>query len=256
VVAITSTAEERREQILEMIKKEKKLKVADLKDIFKVSNVTISSDLNYLEKKGLIDKSFGYAEIKGGVSSFTDGTDIVNFEEKKKIGRAAVDLVADNESIAIYTGSTGLQLARAIKDVKNLIVVTSSIQIAYELGLKPNIKIILLGGFYSPQYLAIYGDQAIKQLDNYNIDKLFLSANGVSVNDGVTIDEPFEAELNRALIRNAKKVIVLADYSKIGITRFISVAPIDRVDIVVTDDKAPKEEVKRLRGKGVEVVIA
>lgn len=255
MVKINTSAELRRDQILELLKKQKKVKVADIKNTFNISSVTVGSDLNHLEKRGLIEKNFGYAEIKEGSTNFINESNIRNFEEKKKIGRSAVKLLNDNESIILYTGSTVLQMAKQIRDIKNLIVVTSSIQIAYELGLKPNIKTILLGGFYNSETLSSFGEQSVNQLNDYNIDKLFISVNGISVENGLTIDQPFENELNRAMIKNAKKVIVLADSSKIGISRFIRVGTMSDINVLVTDDNAPQDEIVNIRQMGVEVII-
>lgn len=251
-----NSAENRREQIYQLIKNNKKIKVAELKDIFKISAVTIGKDLNYLEKKDLIIKNFGVAEYKENTASFNTGLNINNFEEKKKIARAAIEFINDNESIIFYTGSTIQQMAKHMPAEKNIIAVTNSIQTAYELGLKPSIKTILLGGFYSSETTSTFGEQSIKQLSEYNIDKLFISSNGISSNGGISIDQPFEAELNRYILKNSQKVIMLADHTKIGVDRFICVGPITDIDILITDDKAPADKLEEIRQKGVKVIIA
>jgi DeoR/GlpR family transcriptional regulator of sugar metabolism len=253
---MTISATHRREQILDLIKKEKQVRVSDLKDMFHTSGVTIRSDLIYLEKKGLIDRSFGTVNLKENqMKDAFDESHIRNLAEKKRIGEYAADLISENESIMIYTGSTSLQIAKLLKDHKNLIVVTNSIITAYELGKNPYIKTIMLGGYYNPDTNAVFGHHAIQQLSDYKLDKLFLSVDGISRNGGVTSEHPYETEICRAMIKNAAQVIVTADYSKVGTTRFIQIAELDEIDMLITDDKAPSDELKTIESCGIRVAV-
>lgn len=249
------TAVKRREEILQLINSQKQIRVADLKEKFNTSGVTIRSDLIFLEKKGLIDRSFGVVSVKEDqMKNVFDESHIRNLAEKKKIGEYAVNLIADYESIMIYTGSTSLQIAKGLKNHKNLIVVTNSILTAYELGRNPYIKTIMLGGYYNPDTNAVFGHHAIQQLNDYKLDKLFLSVDGISSQGGVTSEHPFETGICQAMIKNASKVIITADFSKVGVSRFIQIAELNEIDMLITDNKAPIEEVKRIEACGVEVV--
>ncbi|MCD9020259.1 DeoR/GlpR family DNA-binding transcription regulator [Cohnella silvisoli] len=250
------SAAARREQILEIISKEKQVRISDLKDVFNTSGVTIRSDLIHLEKKGLIERGFGTVSVKENeMKDAFDESHIKNLAEKKKIGEYAVNLISENESIMVYTGSTSLQIAKSLKNHKNLIVVTNSIITTYELGKNPYIKTIMLGGYYNPDTNAVFGHHAIQQLNDYKLDKLFLSVDGISMQGGVTSEHPYETEICRAVIKNAAQVIVTADYSKIGVSRFIQIAELNEIDMLITDDKAPAEELERIRGQGVKVVV-
>ncbi|MBP1993684.1 DeoR/GlpR family DNA-binding transcription regulator [Paenibacillus eucommiae] len=249
------SASKRREEIFELIHKEKQVRVSDLKDIFSTSGVTIRSDLIYLENKGLIERNFGTVSLKENqLKDVFDESHIKNLTEKKKIGDYAVNLVAENESIMIYTGSTSLQIAKGLKDHKNLIVVTNSIITAYELGKNPYIKTIMLGGYYNPDTNAVFGYHAIQQLSDYKLDKLFLSVDGISGSGGVTSEHPYETEICRAMINNAAQVIVTADFSKVGVSRFIQIADLSEIDMLITDDKAPVDELKKIEELSVKVV--
>lgn len=251
-----SSASERREQIFELIKEKKQVRVSDLKDLYNTSSVTIRNDLIYLENKGLIERDFGNVSIKeDGMSRLFDESRIRNLDEKKRIGKYAVDLISDNESIMIYTGSTSLQIAKQLHDLKNLVVVTNSIITAYELGRNPYIKTILLGGHYNPDTNAIFGYHAIQQLNDYKLDKLFLSVDGISSADGVTSEHPLEVEICRAMIKKASQVIVTADFSKIGTSRFVQIASLDEIHMLITDSKAPADELKRLEQRGIKVAV-
>lgn len=252
---MTLSAVQRREQILELITRDKEVRVSELKDIFHTSGVTIRSDLIHLEKKGLIERNFGTVSLKENqMKEAFDDSHIQNLAEKKKIGEYAVDLISENESIMVYTGSTSLQIAKGLKDHKNLIVVTNSIITAYELGKNPYIKTIMLGGYYNPDTNAVFGHHAIQQLSDYKLDKLFLSVDGVSTAGGVTSEHPYETEICRAMIKNAAQVIVTADFSKIGVSRFIQIASLNEIDMLITDSKAPQEELERIKACGVTVI--
>ncbi|MFD2329956.1 DeoR/GlpR family DNA-binding transcription regulator [Cohnella sp. GCM10020058] len=251
-----ATANDRREQILDLLNKEKHIRVADLNSRFQTSSVTIRNDLIYLEKKGFIERSFGSVRLRENtIQDLLDESQIKNLSEKKRIGEYATELISENESIMIYTGSTSLQIAKGLKNHKNLIVVTNSILTTYELGKNPYIKTILLGGYYNPDTNAVFGHHAVEQLKDYSLDKLFLSVDGVSSESGITSEHPYETEICRAMIKNARQVIVTADYSKIGVSRFIQIADLPEVDMLITDDKAPEAEIQKIKDGGVQVVM-
>lgn len=250
------SAIQRRKEIYNLIKESKEVRVSDLVDRFQTSGVTIRNDLTKLEEKGLIDRGFGTVSIREEQSEeMIPERSVPHLQEKKKIGAYAVNLVKENESIMIYTGSTALQIAKNLQSFKNLIVVTNSIITAYELGKNPFIKTIMLGGYYNPDTNAVFGQHAVQQLNDYKLDKLFLSVDGIHAVDGVTSEHPYETEISRAMIKNAAEVIVTADFSKVGISRFIQIAEIGEINTLITDDKAPEQELKRIESAGVKVVV-
>ena len=248
-------AQTRRESIYRALKEQRKIRVSEIIRMFGVSAVTINNDLNILESEGMIRKSFGYAEICDELS-FIISPPVANFAEKKKIARAAAELIQNNSSIAVYSGTTCQVFAREIPQALALTAVTPSLPVAVELGRNPRIKPILLGGDYDSDNFATCGPIAVDQLEKYNLDTLFMSVNGLSAENGCTIDHHFEATINEALIRNAKMVVAMADHTKIGVARFIKISEISEIDIVVTDDKAPEGEIEKLRAQGVEILIA
>lgn len=248
------TVEQRREKILQLVEEKKKVRIAELKDLFSLSGVTIGNDLAHLEQQGRITRKFGFAEIrKAAVLSACDT--MVNYEEKKRIAKYAVDLIPDNASILLYTSSSVLVLARLIKGKINLNIVTNSFKIAHEVSVNLNARVIFLGGFYNCENQSTFGEPAAAQLDQFNCETLFFSCNGVSDSGGLTIDEPYELALNVAMMESAMKKILLADGSKIGKTRFVPFAPVTAVDLIITDAGAPLAEVEKIRAKGVEVII-
>jgi DeoR/GlpR family transcriptional regulator of sugar metabolism len=245
----------RRTEILGIIKEQKRTKVAHLKEVLDVSSVTIGKDLLHLESKGLINRRFGYAEIRTA-DVFKKRDNIVNFEQKRRIAAHTLEYIEDGISVFFYMSSTVLILARMLENRRNLNVVTNSFEIAHDITSNLKVKTIILGGYYSPDYVATFGEESVNQFELYNIDKIFFTCNGVSAQDGLTIDEPFEKELNKAMITSSSKKYLLADGSKVGRTGFVKFAPVNSIDVLITDSKADKEECEKIRALGVEVIIA
>ena len=248
------TADERRTCIEEMIREHKEVDVNSIKDHFQVSAVTIRKDLMFLERKGVIKRLFGKVVWReNAISGGFDLDHVDNMEFKEKIGKFAATLIEENDSIMLYTGTTTLQIARHLDENKSFIAVTNSIYIAHELRRFTKIRPVLIGGNFSVDTGATYGVQAIHQLGQYNIDKLFLSLDGIDAVRGITNHYPYEADLNFALIKAAKQIIVVADHTKIGKTHFVHMGNIQDVDILITDSQAPMDKIDEIRAHGVKV---
>lgn len=251
---IGMTTEERRASIEALIKEKKELDVNFIKESFGISSVTVRNDLMFLERKGVVKRLFGKAVLRDDrIPGGFDFQHVDNLEIKEKIGKHAASLIEENDSVMFYTGTTTMQVAKNLDDNLHLIAVTNSIYIAHELRRFGNAKLVLIGGNISLDTGATYGVQAINQLEQYNIDKLFLSVDGIDAEGGITNNYPYEADINFALIKMAKKIIVIADHTKIGKTHFIHMGNIEDIDILVTDTRAPADKIEAIRKKGVTV---
>ncbi len=250
------TTEERRKELLALLQKEKVLDVNFIRNHFQVSAVTVRNDLIFLERSSLITRQFGKALLKqNAIQEKFESAAVKNIEEKEKIGKYAAKLVNDGDSILIYTGATTLQVARFLPDHGDIYAVTNSIYIANELKLHPNVKTVFIGGNFNAETGSTYGIEAISQLEKYNIDKLFLSVCGIDAVSGITSDQPFETDINIAMIQRAREVIVVADHTKIGKVHFANIGCLSKISRIITDSKAPAEEVERLRASGIEIIM-
>lgn len=246
--------EERRACIEKMIREQKELNVNAIKQEFGISSVTVRNDLMYLERKGIIKRMFGKAVLRDDrIAGDYDIYNSENLDDKEKIGKFAVSLIEESDSIMLYTGSTVMQVARHLDEEKSIIAVTNSIYIAHELRRYPNVQSVLIGGNLGIETGATYGVHAIKQLEQYNIDKLFLSVDGIDAEGGITNNYPYETDLNFALLKKAKQIIVVADHTKIGKVHFINMGKIEDVDIIITDSKASESHLEEFRKKGLQV---
>lgn len=248
--------EDRRKTILDILDEEGKVKVAELSRLFGISEVTIRNDLDMLEEGGLLERIHG-----GALSTYKSYYNMslhdrmeANQDEKKKIAIEAASMISDGDTVFLGSGTTPIYVAREIKDLKNLIIVTNSLSIAQEVGYsKYKRSIVMLGGNVNTEYQFVSGDDSIRQLKNYIADKLILSSDGVSAEFGVTTYHHLEAEINRMMIARAHKTIVVADYSKIGRSSFAHIEDIDRIDCLISNQNANKDEIEAIREKGVEI---
>lgn len=248
--------EGRRKAILDILNSDGKVKVVELGKLFNISEVTIRNDLDALESNGLLERIHG-----GALSTYKNYYNMslyermdANQDEKKKIAAEAASMISDGDTIFFGSGTTPLYVAREIKDLKNLIIVTNSLSIAQEVGYcKHKRSVVMLGGNVNPEYQFVSGDDAVCQLKNYIADKFILSSDGVSAEFGVTTYHHLEAEINRQMIARSHKTIVVADYSKIGRSSFAHIEDIGKIDFLISNKNANKDELELIREQGVEI---
>ena len=250
--------DERRKNIVEMLNRQGKLKVSELAAHYGISEVTIRSDLDELEKQGLLERVHG-----GAITTYRAYYNMnllerakTNEAEKRRIAERASSLICNGDSIMLSAGTTTLYVIECLRERKNLTVVTNSIAIAQEADRYPHIEMILLGGSINAQYQFTYGAETITQLRKYRVDKLILTADGISAEEGVTTGFAAEAEIDRQMIGRANQTILACDYTKIGRVGFAHIATVESVDYLVTDTCAVRAETEAIAGCGVEILRA
>lgn len=260
--AVAPDAQARRAMILEELATHRVVRIADLSERFGVSEVSIRRDLERLEQSGLLKRIHGGAVSIPGLPSheISSTRALAHAREKERIGRAAAQMIRENERLIFDSGTTTLQVARHIPGhlltAGNLTVITASLPIVYELGAWKSVHIIVLGGVYLHEYQVMVGPQTIEALRGLHADTMFLGADGLTFSNGVTTANVLEAEVDRALVQSASKVVVVADSSKIGVIGLVTIMPLTRINALITDDKAPPDFIARLRDEGVEVITA
>jgi DeoR family fructose operon transcriptional repressor len=250
--------EERRRRILERMRSGEAVKVSDLSAELGVSEVSIRRDLRLLERSGLLARTHGGALPTEGTTaepSFAEKT-ARNLAEKVAIARVAAGLVQDGESIILDAGTTTLEIARQLRQRKSLTVITNAFHVAAELGDCPGIEVIVTGGTVKGNTLALVGPVAEQTLATVNVDRVFLGANGIDLERGITTPTQAEAAVKQRMIAAARQVVVVADHTKVGKVAFATIAPITRAHILVTDQAAPAPVVRELTARGVQVLFA
>ena len=226
----------RRNKILEILHKEKKVYIADLSQLLGASLVTIRSDLDVLAEQGQLIRMAGGAVLPNEETNPTFSP-INNREAKQEIATAVADFIQDGNTLFINSGTTTLLVAEALKTKKNLSIVTNSVPIATLLGKVPTFRVILLGGTINTQYAFTYGTDTQEQLNRYGADWAILSVDGVSPDGDISTCHAEEALIDRLMITRAKKVLIVADTTKIGRTGFSYVSRCDNKIKILTNKK-------------------
>jgi len=244
-------------QIMEVLRRNGTVTVAELADECGVTGKTIRQDLDKLEDMGMVTRVHGgamlansYQEIYPAISRNEK-----HRSEKQAIAEAALALIEDGDILFMDSGTTTLELTRVID--RNVIVITNDMSIAAECANHRNITLYCTGGMLQhTDFSNIYvGPDAMNFIRQYRTQKCFMGCSAVNHDCGPMVFSSIEAELKRAIVQASEHLICLADSSKLGRTAFASFAAIDEVECCVTDANASEESVERLRAKGVRVVI-
>jgi DeoR family transcriptional regulator, aga operon transcriptional repressor len=254
----------RDEQILKLLLQKGSVTVEELIERLGASAPSIRRDLTRLEQKGLIRRTHGGATLVQELlyrpfrydAAFQSRQQRF-VKEKRHIGLAAAGLVAENETVGLTAGTTTTWVARSLRHRNNLTIITNAVNIGMELCNMPGLKIHLTGGYvHWPWSFSLIGAAAVDYLGNTFLDKLFLSVSGIDPSRGTTTNESDEALTFRAMVKQAKEVIVVADSSKLGVVTSSLICPIEDVDVLVTDDAASEEMTETFRSRSVRVIRA
>lgn len=250
--------EERRRIILERMRAGAAVKVADLSLEFGVSESTIRRDLRDMEETGLLERTHGGALPADSTQvepTFAEKTD-QQLEEKRAIGALAASLVRDGDSVILDAGTTTLQVARALRGLRDLTVVTNAYHIAAELADQDSVQLIVTGGSIRGNTMALVGPIAERTLDELNVDWAFIATNGLDLHRGLTTPSQAEAQVKRRMIAAARNVAVVFDSSKLGKISFANIAPVDQIQTVITDSGLPVGAARELEQRGIRVLRA
>lgn len=253
-----ATAPDRQERITRLLRERGHVSVADLSDLFDVSEVTIRKDLQALEQKSLLYRTHGGAHLRNPHVSDRPLSEkaAIRAEEKDRIGRAAAAHIRATDSIILASGTTTGAVARHLPaSIRSLTVVTSAMNVAIEMAGLPGVETLMLGGIVRPTSNSVVGPQAEAILETLTCDKLFLGVDALDLSFGLSTTNPLEASLNRAMMRAAGRVIVLADSSKFGRRSFSRICSPAEVDCVITDGGVSSDTVEALREVGVTVEV-
>lgn len=249
----------RRRTILDQVKQSGEVLITDLSKQFDVSEVTIRNDLEYLERKNLVMRARGGAihnESHVGIDQNIMDKNKIHIAEKTAIGQKAAQLIKNEETIILDSGTTTAEIAKNLKDFKRLNVITNALNIVNLLIAHPNINVIVPGGSLRQNSMSLVGPLAEKSLRNFFVDKAFLSTDGFDTKQGIFTPNIEEASLNSVMIANSREVILVTDSSKFSRKSLVFICGLDKINNVVTDKGISNEDKKRLEDAGIQVLIA
>jgi DeoR family transcriptional regulator of aga operon len=249
--------EERRNTIVDILKKYGRRGVADLARDLDVSEVTIRQDLDTLQSTEVLRRSHGGAILnsKMGYEESFQVADVAFRAEKERIGKAAADLIADGETVIMDSGTTIIEAAKNLKIDKKITVITSALNIALVLEEYRNVTVIVTGGTLRPGFHMLVNPYGHFILDKIQADVAFIGVSGIVAEHGITNANVAEAEIKTLFIKSARKRIVLADSSKIGNVAMAKIAGLSDIDLLITDSQADPVELTLLREKGLTIQV-
>ncbi len=251
---------DRRMKILKKLSLHDQVFVNELSKEFGVSEVTIRNDLEQLESKNLLIRARGGAMSNAQVVS----QDLqlgekhkLHMSEKTKIGKIAVKLIKDFDTVIIDSGTTTLEIVKNLAStLNNVTIISNALNIANQLISNPTINLIIPGGVLRKNSLSLIGPIAEKSFKNLYVDKVFLGVDGFDTKQGISTPNIEEAYLNQIMIDVAREVIVVTDSSKFLRKSLAFICKLDRIDTVITDSGISADDKKRLEDAGVKLIVA
>jgi DeoR/GlpR family transcriptional regulator of sugar metabolism len=253
-------AAQRQSVILEVVRRDGAVRVSDLAEQLSVSDMTIRRDLDFLAENGLVEKVHGGATVIGNNSTYEPGfTAKVEREqpEKEAIAQEAAAMVHPGMAVGLSAGTTTWTLARHLKLIAGITVVTNSIRVAnvFHEDPGPHQTVVLTGGVRTPSD-ALVGPVAAQTLQSMHLDMVFLGVHGIDSRAGFTTPNLMESETDRELVKAGRRFVVLADHTKVGVIGISTITPISEAEVVVTDDGLQPDQEATLREHARALVIA
>lgn len=254
----TPLAYERQRVILDMLRREGVVRTAELCEILNVSAVTIRSDLRDLEKAGECEMIWGGAVSKSPASdseTLLEQRNKLHSSIKKRIGERAARLIEEGQTIILDAGTTTIEIVNHLpRNFDYLRVVTPALNVAVATTHYPYIELVMPGGVLRNLTRSLVGPQTLRSLEMFNADWVFLASGGFNLQHGVTTGNMMEVEVKRTMVQQAARVALVADSSKFGRGLSLNVAPLSRIDVLVTDTQLSDSDAQEIEAHGVTVL--
>jgi DeoR family myo-inositol catabolism operon transcriptional repressor len=229
-------------EIEKYLMQKQSLSIPELCEHFGVSLNTIRRDISELCKSGVASKVYGGIVLKKENEVVPYNTrSVSNLYEKMEIAKLASRFIEDGDTIYVDSGTTTVHLLENIPQGINLTIVSNSLNVYNEASKYPYLNVVSIGGLLYHKTNSFVGITAVQSLEEYHINKAFMAATGITLEAGATNNSFHEAEVKRAVIRKCKKIILMADHTKIGKAAAITFCPLESVYAFVTDREPPRE---------------
>ncbi len=249
---------ERRATLLQVLEGHDTLSIGDLAGRLKVSSSTLRRELREMAVEGLVRVSTGNVSLASPSHEERPFAlrALTNRAEKARIGRAALDLVQNGDTVVISGGTTTLELAKLLPGQRRLTVITNALRVVDLLVDQPGIDVVTLGGAVRPGEQTLHGHLTDLGVTQFRADKLFYGIEAISLQHGLTHSQLTEVSTDRALVGAATQTIVLADHTKFGRVAPALVVPLEKIQVIVTDRDLPADVLQGLRARSIQVVLA
>jgi DeoR/GlpR family transcriptional regulator of sugar metabolism len=249
--------EERRQEIIKRVEETGRVTVAELSQELGVSEVTIRTDLQALAEQKLLIRTHG-----GAIPSGNNLYELAlvmrrerQVQEKSRIGQAAGAMILDGDAVFLDSSSTVLVMTQHLKNHRHLTIITNSLAVAQEMQDAAGVRVVMPGGSVQKETASLVGVDGLELLRQFNIQKGFFGAHGLSLPEGLTDVSAEVAEVKRALVSMCRQTIAVLDATKWGRVGLASFARPDEITTIITDAHAPVELVAQVRAVGITVNI-
>lgn len=253
----------RQEKILQILVAQKTISISELASELDVSGWTIRRELNKMVEQQIVERGHGTVTLVEGPESLALLMEMEIEQDadplhvaKRRIGKTAFHFLRCQRNIALGAGTTTTQVAHALKSCSNMKVMTNGLNIAMVLSRQPDIELICTGGSVHGSYYTLTGPEAERALRSHFFDVAVVGASGVAIKEGFTVNSQLNAFTMRIMIEQSRKIMIVADHSKIGEVRFAHLAPIQTADWLVTDIRPSAEFCEQLKANEVELIVA
>ena len=249
-------AEERQVRIEEFLQKAEFASLDELSELVDASPSTVRRDLSALEAKGTVQRTHGGARVVNpGSDEFTfSKRDTHELDEKEAIGKACAELIRPNQTIIVDAGTTAFHAARHLEN-KRAQIITNSLPVANQLASANGIEVVVSGGVIYPRLGVLVGPLAVEAFSKLHADVAIMGGGGITV-EGITNSHGLLIDIQRAMIKAARKVIFCLDHTKFGRKSVSVLCELDRLQTIVTDHQAPTDMIAALRANGLEIIVA
>ncbi len=249
---------ERRRLICEYVRANRVVSLRDLAAAVNASEVTVRRDLVTLERQGLIERAHGGAQLPDAliIEPWPTAPPDPETTAKSAIAALAATLVGDATAIMLGAGTTVYELARRLAPRSPLTVLTNSMLVARALARTPNVELVMTRGSLDNSTLALVGSAAEHWIAGQRVTRAFVSGGGLTTERGLSSTHLAVSEVERAIVGSAKELVVLADHTKLGVESTYPVAPVTRIDHLVTDTSGDASVLESLSSRGVHVHVA
>ncbi|GGP11097.1 DeoR/GlpR family DNA-binding transcription regulator [Oceanobacillus neutriphilus] len=248
---------ERQKKMIDLLMIKKVMKMPELKEELEISIDTLRRDINTLAEQGKLKKIYGgvkLAEPKFGEASMEERM-ITHLDEKTAIAKKCKSFIEDGDCIYLDSGSTTYQIAKYIKDKRNLTVITNSVPVILEL-MNSAVELIVIGGKVRKNERSVVTYDYLFNFHQLNIQKAFICASGITMDKGISDYNVEEALARKKIVELSQEVYVAADSSKFGRNVTVNITGLDEIDYIVTDERADEETVKRFDKVRTELIIS
>jgi DeoR family transcriptional regulator of aga operon len=249
---------ERQDRIIDILVEQGRISINNICDQFAISEATARRDLEMLAVQGRVRRVHGGAtriKQKAPPEMPFLQRESEQPDEKKRIGQAAAALVKDGETVFLGSGSTVLEVARNLRQLNDLTVITNSLPVMNTLADVQSISLIALGGLLRQSELSFIGHITEQALAEVHANKVFMGMRAIDVEEGLSNHYLPETLTDRAIIKAGSEIIVIADHTKFGRVAAARLAPIEAVDTIITDQATPAQVCKALEEHGVRVMV-